>query len=177
MGMAITQQRRSWFSNKSFTHAEDAAVHAFMVLFEKVKKVTEPQGLLAWLRVIIRNYFIDRTPRAKREVTIGTGPSSDPDAEHDPSWLFDTIRHYDASSMLSVVDRLYQELKKLPADEQMLINERYWHGLSARDLAPGYGVSRQIIDQRLRRIYTKLRVALTEAGFYGSSERADFSTE
>jgi RNA polymerase sigma factor (sigma-70 family) len=175
MAMAVTQQRRSWFYNHSWTHAEDAAIHAFTVLFEKVDTITEPHGLLSWLRAVIVNYFRSRVRRAQREISIGTGPGSD--SEFDSSWLFDRLRHYDASSMLSVADRLHEELKRLRPDEQMLINERFWHGLSSRDLAPGYGVSRTIIDQRLRRIYTKLRAALTEAGFYGSDERADFSTE
>jgi len=61
---------------------------------------------------------------------------------------------------------LYEELKKLPPAQQELIRKVYWNGISQTRIAEDENMSRKAINNRLARIYRKMRIELNPENIF-----------
>lgn len=57
-------------------------------------------------------------------------------------------------------EALSKALLRLPEKDQLLIYQYHFAGISMSELAKMYGVSRQIISRRIKRVYLKLKVMI-----------------
>lgn len=57
-------------------------------------------------------------------------------------------------------EALSKALLRLPEKDQLLIYQYHFSGISMSELSRMYGVSRQIISRRIKRVYLKLKVMI-----------------
>lgn len=158
--IARREQRRSRLSDRDHTFAEDAALHALFTLSQKLPCITIPEsGLLAWLTIVIRNYFIDRTRWKKSQAELLTGET----------WPFETTPHWDTDPLEQEDPRpefpLDAALAKLTPQELDLLTMKFVGKMTDGELAGILGISRGAVKQRVIRVLRKARRLAEEAGY------------
>ncbi len=136
-------------------HATQEALQSAMVrVVRNIKEFQDEQVLWGWLTVLARSSFIDLTRKRKRygsflqRFTRQVEPEQ-PTPERAPE-DGDVEKSLDAA------------LADLPMEDRELVEAKYLHGRSVRELAANAGNSEKAIESRLVRIRRKLKAALLE---------------
>jgi RNA polymerase sigma-70 factor (ECF subfamily) len=130
--------------------AREAAQNAWVIAWQRISSLREPQRVRSWLVAICANEARQLIRRSKRREVIeisnappGTGVS-------------------DPADSIEVVD-LERSLARLKPDERGLLAMRYVVGLDSTDIATQLGMSASGVRSRLSRLVEHLRKDLDGA--------------
>jgi RNA polymerase sigma factor, sigma-70 family len=106
-----------------------------------------------WLTVLARSALFDQSRKRKRYWNL-----LERFTRH--SEIDQTAGHIDHDAKLLAL--LEQNLATLPIEEKELLESKYLHGSSVRELAEGFQTTEKAIESRLVRIRRKLKASLLE---------------
>lgn len=155
--IAIQEQHRSWAATASYMIAEDAAMHAFTKLMERLERI-QPRKLFAWVVVVTRDYIIGlgREGFHAHEQTYAV----------DDMWDATTSEvHRDVSQVLSVIWQLRSEAEWLREEERALLYKRFWLDMSYNEIGEELGITKRAARLRVLAVCAKLQAGLTAAGY------------
>jgi RNA polymerase sigma-70 factor (ECF subfamily) len=134
--------------------AEDAVQDAFVTAWRKWDSLRDTTKAVAWFKRIVVNTCRDRLRHQARRRT-------------DDLALHGSLATPDTSAAVDERVLLEQALRRLEADDQVLIVLRYDHDLVLDDIAHLLDTPVGTVKWRLNRAHQRLRTALEQAG--GSS--------
>jgi RNA polymerase sigma factor (sigma-70 family) len=97
-------------------------------------------------------------PRSKRPADVGPDPLADRSATDRAD---DLVAADEAEATKRTIDGL---LQRLPPEERLMLQLRFWEGLSVAEIARGLGVPQKPLYRRLDRTLRDLRGLLVQAG-------------
>ena len=129
--------------------AEDAAQEALAVACKQLAKLKKPEQFGPWLIAICRNVARDTLRDIKRQrKLVNTCQRRDSDCKDD-----------DQNAIL------VEALEQLPQHLREVIFLRYYNDISYRQMVKVLGVTKQMIDGRIRRAKKKIAIYLKKRGF------------
>lgn len=108
----------------------------------------------------------DQERKAAAEVSKELSSKNDVSLDNLPEETLATLSIDPEQDVSKVVEKkimneaLSKALLRLPEKDQLLIYQYHFSGISMSELSRMYGVSRQIISRRIKRVYLKLKVMI-----------------
>ena len=128
--------------------AQDAASEAFVVAWRRFEEVPQGDETLPWLYVVARNVLANRARSVRRRDRLWAkianqheGPVPGPEPQ--------VVRSEEHRELV-------RALSKLSDKDQEILRLVEWEGLSRKQVAVMFFVSRAAIDQRISRAYKKM---------------------
>ncbi len=134
--------------------ADELAQACRIRIYEKQAQCRDPEAVFGWARTLCRRVCITAagTERQDRdgfdEYEDGIAPGE--------SLVPDPLSTVEASELRL---RVRTAVKRLPAEQRRLLMLRYWHGLSAAEIARRLNLPAATVRTRLRRARLRLRRA------------------
>ncbi len=134
--------------------ADELAQACRIRIYEKQGQCRDPEAVFGWARTLCRRVCITAagTERQDRdgfdEYEDGIAPGE--------SLVPDPLSTVEASELRL---RVRTAVKRLPAEQRRLLMLRYWHGLSAAEIARRLNLPAATVRTRLRRARLRLRRA------------------
>ena len=153
-----------FFESTAPTHAEDLVQETLIACVEARASFRRESAFSTFVMGIARNKVLmfwrtqsrrpDAVPVAELSLeALGASPSQ---------WV---LEHQEQRLLLA-------GLRRLPLDEQILLQLHFWDGLTGPQLAEILGVPEGTVRSRLRRTRQNLEAAVTEAGASGAVLRS-----
>ena len=134
--------------------AREALQLTFLRVARHVKRFNSEEVFWSWLTVLARSSLVDEQRKGqRRQSLLERFFQRQPPAP--------TIADRAADPRL--LSLLEEELRRLPAEERVLVEEKYLRGQPVKSLASRFQASEKAIDSRLVRIRKKLKAALLAA--------------
>lgn len=143
-----------FFVNKVSADADDLVQTTFLRCVERRDAFRGHSSFRTFVFAVAR-YVLYEHYRAQRRCEVEFGVTSLADLDPSPSQVV---------SDLEWERTLYQALRSIPAEMQLLVELYYWEGLSTRELADVFAVARGTIKSRLFAARDALRASCTERG-------------
>ena len=134
------------------TTAEELAQACRIRIHEKRRQCRDPEALLGWAKTLCRRVCADAVgrDRIERDRFVETDGEFTAAADTVPDPLA-------AAETAELRVRIGSALARLPDEQRRLLLLRYWHGLSANDIARRESLPASTVRNRLRRACLRLR--------------------
>ncbi|MCA8939657.1 MAG: sigma-70 family RNA polymerase sigma factor [Planctomycetes bacterium] len=128
--------------------AEEAAQEAFVLGFERLRKLREPKYFFTWVWRICANVAL-KAQRKARRAKLGL--------------VEEMHGTYEADAPVEIDERnqtLMLALETLPEEQRMVLTLRFWEGMAYGEMAELLGLSHDALYQRVSRGLKALRETL-----------------
>jgi RNA polymerase sigma factor (sigma-70 family) len=144
-----------FFVHKLPDHADDLTQRTFLACVKSRDRFQGRSTFRTYLFAIARNELLMKVRElSKKPTEVDVDSMSIADLVTSASKRIDHQRE---------LERLREALRRLPVEQQILLEFRYWHGLEAGALAEIYGATPGAIRVRLQRARDALRGRLGDA--------------
>ena len=135
--------------------ARDALQETLLRVVRHARRFDEGKVFWSWLTVLARSAAADAGRKRHRYWRMLAGYAQ--------SLLKPTIRREPSADVLDHLDELLgQSLSELEADERALVEGKYFHRSSLRELADQTGLTERAVESRLARARQALRTRILE---------------
>lgn len=145
LGLAVKQQRLSRFETYSIHVAEDATIHAFMKLFEHIGNLRDPERIVIWMHVTVRNYMIGVSWRHEMPLEEVDSDCIEPEFEFN-----------DRLQLLRAC------MQTLSPEHRQWLYWHYWLGMLPEEIAARVHRKPNVVSAQLYRLRKILRRAIME---------------
>ncbi len=144
---------RGWLRGqlRDWTAADDLAQDSFVTAFKKIKKFRGDGSFEAWIRSIAHNHFRNYIRKHREEYIGGTE-----ELQH----LLISDDHEVTHSSHTSLEALRECLSKVKDPAQRLLEERYLHGKSVREIAAQEDAGYSTMTMKLHRLRKSLATCI-----------------
>lgn len=134
--------------------ADDLAQACRIRIYERRRQCRDPEAVFGWARTLCRRVCITATGTKRDDENRFVG---DPDGAASAENLVpDPLVTIEADELQL---RVRAALERIPAEQRRLVTLRYWHGLSAAEIARRMNLPAATVRTSLRRARLRLRRA------------------
>lgn len=141
-----------FYRSKVGPHAPDLVQRCFLRCLELRSRVREDASFRCFVFGVARNVLLEHYRRVRASTRIDFTEHTVEDLSPTPTA---ELAHDEQSR------QLLQALRRLPVDQQIVVELYYWEDLNAREIAEIYEVPEPTIRTRLRRAKLRLEEELT----------------
>jgi RNA polymerase sigma-70 factor (ECF subfamily) len=135
--------------------ARDALQETFLRVVRHAKRFDTEDAFWNWLTVLARSAALDGGRKQQRYWKLLTNYAR--------SWLVpNEFNHYSTNADTNLEDLLQSALEQISKDDRSLIEAKYFHRATVKELAAKNGLTEKAVESRLLRARRQLRKHLLE---------------